>query len=178
MATGIAGKTVLVTGSAGEPERAFALAFVREGAGHVILVDINEAGLAESKALIEAEGAAAFTYRVDLSVEAEIVALGEAVVAAHLRLDVLIHNAGLHMGEIARGFAGLGLAKWQYFFAINTFAPLLLDEAVRPSLKAAKSLIVPRDGGNAMRGFACEHPRFRRPEIRGLAGDLQRQGAL
>lgn len=94
MATGIASKTVLVTGSAGEPKRAFALAFVCEGAGHVILVDINEARLAESKALIEAEGAAAFTYRVDLSVEAEIVALGEAVVAAHPRLDVLINNAG------------------------------------------------------------------------------------
>ncbi|MBU6206769.1 MAG: SDR family oxidoreductase, partial [Alphaproteobacteria bacterium] len=68
--------------------------------------------------------------------------LGAAVCAAHPKLDVLINNAGLHLGEIARGFFGLGQAKWQHFFAVNTIAPLLLAEALRPALKAAKGVII------------------------------------
>jgi 3-oxoacyl-[acyl-carrier protein] reductase len=64
------------------------------------------------------------------------------VSAAHPRLDVLINNAGLHMGEIARGFFGLGLDKWQHFFAVNVLGPMLLAEALRAPLKAAKGLII------------------------------------
>ncbi len=141
MAERFKGRTVLVTGSAGGLGRGYALAFAREGA-HLILADINEAGLAESKALIEAIGATAVTHRIDMAVEADIVALGAAVLAADDRLDVLINNAGLHAGEIARGFFGLGQAKWQYYFAVNTIGPMLLAEAVRPALARAKGVII------------------------------------
>jgi 3-oxoacyl-[acyl-carrier protein] reductase len=141
MAKRFSGKTVLVTGSAGGLGRAYALAFGREGA-HLILADINEAGLAESKALVEEVGGSASTYRLDMAVEAEIQTVGAQIVAKHERLDVLINNAGLHAGEIARGFFGLGQAKWQHFFAVNTIGPMLLAEAVRPALAKAKGLII------------------------------------
>ncbi|MET0251069.1 MAG: SDR family NAD(P)-dependent oxidoreductase, partial [Novosphingobium sp.] len=133
MATRFTGKTVLITGAAAGLGRGYALAFAREGA-HVVLADINEAGMAESKALVEAEGGTASVHRVDMSDEADIAALGRQVLDAHHSLDVLINNAGLHMGEIARGFFGLGMAKWQYFYAVNVIGPLLLAEAVRPAL--------------------------------------------
>lgn len=135
------GKTVLVTGSAGGLGRAHALAFGREGA-HLILADINEAGLAESQQLVEDVGGSASVHRLDMAVEAEIQAFGAEIVAKHERLDVLINNAGLHAGEIARGFFGLGQAKWQHFFAVNTIGPMLLAEAVRPALAKAKGLII------------------------------------
>ena len=77
-----------------------------------------------------------------MSSEPDIQALGSTVCAAHPRLDVLINNAGLHAGEIARGFFGLGMKKWQHFFAVNTIGPLLLAEALRPALAAAKGLII------------------------------------
>lgn len=136
-----AGKVVLVTGGAAGLGRAHALRFGGQGA-HVILADINEAGMAQTKALVEAAGGSAECHRCDMSQEAEITAFGAAVLAAHPTVDVLINNAGLHMGEIARGFSGLGLAKWQHFFAINTFAPLLLAEAIRSALAAAQGLII------------------------------------
>ena len=135
------GKTVLVTGGAAGLGRAHALAFAREGAA-LILADIDEAGMAESQLLIEAAGSTASVHRVDLAVEAEIVAFGAAVLAEHESLDVLINNAGLHLGEIARGFFGLGQARWQHYFAVNVLAPLLLAEALRPALARAKGLIV------------------------------------
>ncbi|MBB5686758.1 SDR family NAD(P)-dependent oxidoreductase [Sphingobium boeckii] len=135
------GKTVLVTGGAGGLGRAYALAFAREGA-FLILADINEAGLAETKDMVEALGSGASVHRVDMAVEADIEALGRDVLATHARLDVLINNAGLHAGEIARGFFGLGQAKWQHFFAVNTIGPLLLAEALRPALAKAKGVII------------------------------------
>jgi 3-oxoacyl-[acyl-carrier protein] reductase len=135
------GKTVLVTGGAAGLGRAYALRFGGAGA-HLILADIDEAGMAETKALVEGLGGNAEWHRCDMSSEADIQALGAAVCAAHPRLDVLINNAGLHMGEIARGFFGMGQAKWQHFFAVNVIGLLLLAEAVRPALKAAKGLII------------------------------------
>jgi NAD(P)-dependent dehydrogenase (short-subunit alcohol dehydrogenase family) len=135
------GKVVLVTGGAAGLGRAHALRFGGAGA-HLVLADINEAGMAETAALVEAAGGSAECHRVDMSQEAEIEAFGAAVIASHPKVDVLINNAGLHMGEIARGFFGMGMAKWQHFFAVNTFAPLLLAEAIRPALAAAQGLII------------------------------------
>ena len=136
-----AGKTVLVTGGAAGLGRAYALKFGGAGA-HLILCDINAKGMEETKALVEGVGGTAEWHLCDMSDEAQIEALGAAVLAAHDRLDVLINNAGLHMGEIARGFFGLGQAKWQHFFAVNTIGPLLLAEALRPALANAKGLII------------------------------------
>jgi 3-oxoacyl-[acyl-carrier protein] reductase len=141
MPSGIRGKSVLITGGAAGLGRAYALAFAQEGAA-VILADLNEAGMAETKALVEARGTTAQCHHVDMANEESINALGAAVLATHSTLDVLINNAGLHMGEIARGFAGLGQAKWQYYFAVNTIGPLLLAEALRPALAKAKGLII------------------------------------
>lgn len=136
-----AGKTVLVTGGAAGLGRCYATMFGGEGA-HVILADIDADGMEETKALVEAGGSTAECHICDMSKESDIEALGAAVTAGHEKLDVLINNAGLHMGEIARGFFGLGMDKWQFFYAVNVIGPLLLAEAVRPALKAAKGLIV------------------------------------
>lgn len=137
MAGEFAGKTVLVTGGAAGLGRAYALRFGGEGA-HLILADIDEAGMAGTKALVEDAGGTAECHRCDMSSEADIQAMGGVT----QKLDVLINNAGLHMGEIARGFFGLGMAKWQHFYAVNVIGPLLLAEALRPALKVAKGLII------------------------------------
>lgn len=135
------GKKVVVTGSAAGLGRAYALAFAAEGA-HLILADINESGMAQTQALVEAAGATAEWYLVDMADEGQIETFAAEVMAAHDSLDVLINNAGLHLGDIARGFFGLGQAKWQYFFAVNTIGPMLLAEALRPALAKAKGLII------------------------------------
>lgn len=141
MSRRFAGKTVLVTGGAAGLGRAYALKFGAEGA-HLILADINSDGMATTKGLVEKTGGSAECHLCDMSDELQIKALGAAVIAAHDKLDVLINNAGLHAGEIARGFFGLGQAKWQYYFAVNTIGPLLLAEALRPALAKAKGLII------------------------------------
>jgi 3-oxoacyl-[acyl-carrier protein] reductase len=136
-----AGKSVLVTGGAAGLGRAYALAFGGKGA-HLILADIDPEGMEATRALVEGVGGTAECHRCDMASETEIQALGTAVCEGHDKLDVLINNAGLHMGEIARGFFGLGQAKWQHFFAVNTIGPMLLAEALRAPLGAAKGLII------------------------------------
>jgi 3-oxoacyl-[acyl-carrier protein] reductase len=136
------GKNILVTGGAAGLGRGYALAFGQLG-GHIILADLNVTGMNETKALVEALGSTAQCHRCDMASEADIQALGATVCAAHPKLDVLINNAGLHAGnEITEVFFGLGQAKWQYFYAVNVFGPMLLAEALRPALKAAKGLII------------------------------------
>ena len=77
------GKTVLVTGGAAGLGRAYALKFGGEGA-HLILADINADGMDETKALVEGEGGSAECHLCDMSDEAQIQALGAAVLALGL----------------------------------------------------------------------------------------------
>jgi len=135
------GKTILVTGGAAGLGRAYALAFGSLG-GHLILADVNRAGMEETRALVEARGGTAQCHHCDMSLEEDIAQLAQDVLATHPRLDVLINNAGLHLGEIARGFWGLGQAKWLHFFNVNTIGPMLLAEALRPALAKAGGVII------------------------------------
>lgn len=141
MVARLEGKVALVTGAAGGLGRAIALALVREGA-RLILADIKLEETRETAAMIEAAGSSASVHRVDFAVEQEVHDFAKAILAQHDRLDVLVNNAGLHMGEIARSFSGLSLEKWLYFFTVNSIAPVLLADALRPALAKAKGLVV------------------------------------
>lgn len=135
------GKAVVVTGAGGGLGRALALGFAREGAD-LILTDVAAAGLEKTAELVREGGATAETHVVDLADEAAIAALGEAIVAAHPTIDVLVNNAGLAYGEVTQMIDTVGLAAWQRFFAINSLAPLFLAKSLRPALAAAKGAIV------------------------------------
>jgi 3-oxoacyl-[acyl-carrier protein] reductase len=141
MDTGLKEKLVLVTGGAAGLGRAIALAFARQGA-NLILVDINEQGLADTSGEIRNLGVRCETHKVDLSVENDVKAFGAKMCADHGALDVLINNAGLAYGEIAHGFEHLSLEKWLSFLTINSIVPLVLGQALRPALAEAKGVII------------------------------------
>lgn len=135
------GRVVVVTGAAGGLGRAIALAFARSGAT-LLLVDIPAEGLAETARLISDAGGSAEAFAADLSDETEIAALGAAITASYARVDVLVNNAGLAYGEIAHSFLGVSQRKWLHWFSINSLAPLLVAEALRPGLAAASGLVI------------------------------------
>ncbi|HEX7854935.1 MAG TPA: SDR family oxidoreductase [Sphingobium sp.] len=141
MTARFAGKLAVVTGGAAGLGAAIATAFAKEGAD-IILVDINAPGLEETSTALKALGVKCETYRVDLSVEAEIKALGADICAKHDKVDILINNAGLAYNDIARGFADLSMERWLYFFAINSVSPVILSLALRPALAKAKGVII------------------------------------
>src|ERR1700722_15219907 len=98
-------RRVLNTGAAGGMGRTFALAFAREGAG-LIVTDVEQQGLEETASLVRAEGAECSAHRVNLAGESEIEQFADQVCGAHSRLAVLVNNAGLAYGEVARAFDG------------------------------------------------------------------------
>jgi 3-oxoacyl-[acyl-carrier protein] reductase len=134
-------RIVLVTGGAAGLGRSFAEHFAAEGA-QLVLADIDEKGLEETAALLRARGATCSTHRVDLGDEAQLQAFGAQVCKEHPQLHTLVNNAGLAYGEISTGFTQLSQQKWLKFFAINAVAPLLLAQAVRTSLAAAKGSVI------------------------------------
>jgi 3-oxoacyl-[acyl-carrier protein] reductase len=136
-----ADKVVLITGAAGGMGHAFAKRFAAEGAS-LILTDVADAGLTQIASELHAQGTRCSTHRVDLGVENDIHAFAAQICSEHPQLDVLINNAGLAYGEVSYGFEKLTQEKWLRFFAINTVAPLLLAQALRPALASSRGVIL------------------------------------
>jgi 3-oxoacyl-[acyl-carrier protein] reductase len=134
-------KSVLITGAAGGMGFAFAQRFAAEGAT-LILTDVEEQNLEKSASALQRDGARCTQHIVDLSSESEIQQFAAQLTAKHSELDVLINNAGLAYGEVAHSFEKLTQEKWLKFFSINTVAPLLLAQALRPLLARTKGSIV------------------------------------
>ena len=61
-----AGKTIIITGAASGIGRATALIFAREGA-NVVCADINEAGVRETAAQVNAKGSQALALKIDVT---------------------------------------------------------------------------------------------------------------
>jgi 3-oxoacyl-[acyl-carrier protein] reductase len=134
-------KHVLITGAAGGMGRAFARQFAAEGAA-LILTDIDEPGLNQAAAALREQGAACSVHSLDLSAESGISAFAVRICREFPKLDVLINNAGIAYGEITRGFETLTQEKWLRYFMVNSIAPLLLAQSLRPSLKTARGVIL------------------------------------
>lgn len=147
-------RTVMVTGAAAGLGRALALGFGVEGA-RLLLVDVAEKGLRETARLLEDIGAEASVHVVDLSSEAAIQSLGQEVLANHKTLDVLVNNAGLAYGEISQSFEALPMDRWLRYLAINTVAPLVLANALRPALAAAKGVILNQSSMASFQPATC-----------------------
>ena len=95
-------KVALITGGGMGIGRAIAEAFAREGAA-VMVADLNEtAGQAVVEAIQQAGGTAAFAP-VDVAVAASVAAMGERLLAAFGRLNVLVCSAGIYTrGDIVQ----------------------------------------------------------------------------
>jgi Dehydrogenases with different specificities (related to short-chain alcohol dehydrogenases) len=125
--TRLAGKTALITGAARGIGRAFAEAYVREGA-RVAIADIDfERAAATAREI----GEAAFPIRIDVTDQASIDA---AVGEAESRLggiDILVNNAALFT---AAPIVEITRADYDRVFSVNVAGTLFTLQAVARSM--------------------------------------------
>ena len=132
------GRRAIVTGAASGIGRATALLLAREGAA-VVAADLDEAGVAEVVAAIEAEGGRAAAVRCDVTVEADCRRLVEAAVASLGGLDVVVNAAGI----IRRtSVVETSEEEWDRAMAVNVKAVFLLSRHAIPEMA--------RGGGGAI----------------------------
>lgn len=126
----IAQKTAIVTGSASGIGRASAVMLAASGAAEIALVDVNEAGLAETAKLVEAEGAKATIHRLDLS---DIPAT-EAWFATHGDVDILYNNAGVVSG--LPQFPDVDAKRIQWIVDVNVTSMVVATQIAVQKMKA------------------------------------------
>ncbi len=119
---------MIVTGAGNGIGLAYAEAFTAEGAS-VTIADID-LGAARS-ATERLDGSLAVA--VDVAVEAEVAAMVDAVVDRFGGVDVLVNNAGLHMGSYNLT-STLPLGEWRRLFDVNLFGCMLCARHCRPSM--------------------------------------------
>ena len=123
MKLGLEGKKVLITGASKGIGLAAAWSFAREGAD-LHLAARSEEALVEAKAAIEAEcGVAVTIYPMDLSSDAQMVALADAAGD----VDILVNNAGnIPSGPID----AVDDVSWRRGFDLKVFGYISLTRAV------------------------------------------------
>jgi NAD(P)-dependent dehydrogenase (short-subunit alcohol dehydrogenase family) len=108
-------KWALVTGSGSGIGRETALALARRGAD-LVICDVNEAGLEETRRDIEALGRKTISRPVDVAERDEMRAFAEAVHTEIPAVDILVNNAGVAVGG---AFVDTPLDDWNWIVGIN-----------------------------------------------------------
>ncbi|MBL0405505.1 SDR family oxidoreductase [Microvirga aerilata] len=127
------GRTAVVTGAAGGIGRAIAVSLARRGC-HLALADINDAGLAETLALIAKPGLRVTHHHLDVADRDAVAAFPEIVQATHLGVDLLINNAGVALGGT---FEQVSEEDFEWLFEINFWGVVRLTRAFLPALRAS-----------------------------------------
>ncbi|KAF0896378.1 hypothetical protein E2562_021909 [Oryza meyeriana var. granulata] len=135
------GKIAIITGGASGLGKATAHEFIREGAGAVVIADVNS-DLGQQTA--EELGPRAYFVRCDVADEGSVAAAVDGAVATHGRLDVMFNNAGV-AGSLAGSteLATLDLSVLDAVMAVNVRGTLA-------GIKHASRVMSPAGAGSIL----------------------------
>lgn len=131
------GKVVIVTGAASGIGRASAIQFAENGA-NVVVADINQAGAAETAAMI---GEKATAVVLDMADELSCNAMVDRTIEVYGRLDVLVNNAGI--AGVRAFTADQTTEDWQQVIDVNLNGVFYCTRSAIPEmLKTGGGVIV------------------------------------
>lgn len=132
------GKVAIITGAASGLGRTTAQTFAKVGA-KLLLVDVNEAALAETVTLLGVDADRVATHVADLSDAATAQSVVQAAIAKFGRLDALCNIAGL---IYLANTPDMPLDQLQHTIDVNLVAPFILSQAAIPHLLESNGAIV------------------------------------
>ena len=139
MQTGLAAKTVLITGAAYGIGKATALAFAKEGA-HVAMLDRDGAELLKTAALVEQEGVQAFHAEADLSTLSGVENGADSLIAQLPNgIDILVNNVGF---ADAKPFMDLLDEHWERTFQVNFMSAIRMTRKLLPVLREKERAVI------------------------------------
>ena len=118
-------KVVVVTGAANGIGRALAKRFSEEGAGKIIIADLDEQGLKRVETETGAE-----SFKTDVASEADIKQLIESCERKYGGIDLLCNNAGIGVN----GGPEVPNEDWQKIWEINVMAHVYAARAAIPGM--------------------------------------------
>lgn len=125
-------RIAVVTGAASGIGRAVAIAFAREGCD-LALADVDDAGLAETKALVESEKRRATVHHVDVADADRLARFHDEVLAEHGRVHILVNNAGV---TVAKPFVNVTPDDWEWIVGVNFWGVVNGCRIFLPTLQA------------------------------------------
>lgn len=126
-------KRVLITGAARGIGKVMAQQFAAKGA-ELVITDIQEDLLEETRAELEAGGARCRAYPLDVTDAEAIVATRQAIHDDMGKIDILVNNAGVVIGG---SFLDVPLKQHQLTYRVNTEGPVAMTHAFLPDLQAS-----------------------------------------
>jgi NAD(P)-dependent dehydrogenase (short-subunit alcohol dehydrogenase family) len=126
-------RTAVITGAGSGIGRAIAQSLARRGC-HLALADISEPGLEETAQLLGGGRLRISCHTLDVADRAAVVALPQAVMAQHGRVDLLFNNAGV---ALAGTFEQISETDFDWLLEINFGAVVRLTRAFLPHLKVS-----------------------------------------
>ena len=151
MGTRLAGKVCIITGAGSGIGQASALLFAGEGAS-VVVADVDLKGAQATVEAIARSGGEAIAEQVDVTDEAQTVALADRVVQRFGRIDVLFNNAGIAgVGDVVETEPDL----FDRVMRVNVRGVYLMSRAVVPHMiKQRSGSIINMSSGIAQIGLA------------------------
>ena len=132
-------KVAIITGADSGIGRAVAALYAREGANVAIAYLCEHDDAAETKRIVEAEGAHAITFAGDIGDKSVCEALVAETIDAFGTLDILVNNAGeQHPDKDIRDITEEQLKRT---FQTNIFGMFFLVQAAMPHLKSGAAIV-------------------------------------